>query len=76
MPCLPPPNRRRQRGLTLPELLTTLTVLGITTTVVVPSLGRMVSDHRAATRVNALVGALALARSEAVSSAREVGVCP
>lgn len=66
----------RQRGLSLPELLTTIAVLGITTTVAVPAMGRLVDDHRAATQVNALVGAMALARSEAVSSASRVAVCP
>lgn len=66
----------RQRGLSLPELLTTIAVLGITTTAAVPAMNRMVADHRAATQVNALVGAMALARSEAVSTASRVAVCP
>lgn len=76
MPNRPSPRPRRLRGVTLPELMTTLAVLAVTTTVGVPGLGRMVSDHRAATRINALVGALALARSEAVSAASQAALCP
>ncbi|MBA4287215.1 MAG: hypothetical protein C0434_16990 [Xanthomonadaceae bacterium] len=68
--------RRRQRGFTLIEMLTTVAVVAVTTSVGVPALNGFVVGNRAATQVNTLIGALNYARSEAVSSARAVSLCP
>lgn len=68
--------RRRSRGFTLIEMLTTVTVVAVTTTVGVPALTGFVAGNRAASQVNTLVGALNYARSVAVSSARQVSLCP
>lgn len=67
---------RRQRGFTLIEMLSTVAVLAVTTTVGVPALNSFVVGNRAASEVNNLITALNYARSEAVSGAREVSVCP
>lgn len=67
---------RRQRGFTLIEMLTTVAVLAVTTTVGIPALNGFVVSHRAATQANALLSALNYARSEAVSGARQVSLCP
>ncbi len=66
----------RQRGFTLIEMLTTVAVLAVTTTVGVPALSGFVVSNRAATQVNTLVGAMNYARNEAVSGARQVSLCP
>ncbi|MGQ3056392.1 MAG: GspH/FimT family pseudopilin [Nevskia sp.] len=67
---------RRARGFTLIEMLTTVAVVAVTTTVGVPALNGFVTGNRAAGQVNTLIAALNYARSEAVSSAREVSLCP
>ena len=68
--------RRAQRGFTLIEMLTTVAVVAVTTTVGVPALTGFVAGNRAAAQINTLIGALNYARSEAVSSARQVSLCP
>lgn len=68
--------RPAQRGFTLIEMLTTVAVVAVTTTVGVPALNGFVAGNRAASQVNTLIGALNYARSEAVSSARQVSLCP
>ncbi|WP_293373926.1 GspH/FimT family pseudopilin [Nevskia sp.] len=67
---------RRPRGFTLIEMLTAVAVLAVTTTVGIPALNGFVTGNRAAAQVNSLIGALNYARSEAVSSARQVSLCP
>lgn len=67
---------RPQRGFTLIEMLTTVAVLAVTTTVGIPALNSFVVTNRAAAQVNNLVTALNFARAEAVSGARQVSVCP
>jgi type IV fimbrial biogenesis protein FimT len=65
----------RTQGFTLIELLVTLTVLAILTGLATPSFLGMVRDNRLVTQTNELLGALHLARSEAVKRNRDVGVC-
>ena len=67
---------RPTRGFTLIEMLTTVAVVAVTTTVGVPALTGFVAGNRAAAQINTLIGALNYARSEAVSSARQVSLCP
>lgn len=77
-----PRTRRRaaagrvQRGFTLIEMLSTVAVIAVTTTVGVPALNGFVVGNRAATQVNTLISALNYARGEAVSGARQVSLCP
>ena len=66
--------RRKQRGLTLVELMVTLAVAIILLAVGMPLFTGMAANNRAAANVNALVTALNLARSEAVGRGDVVGV--
>ncbi|MCL4721738.1 MAG: GspH/FimT family pseudopilin [Gammaproteobacteria bacterium] len=78
VPSPPPEVRtetRRQRGYTLIELLTTVAVLGVVTALAVPNFRDFVRNNQATEEANALVGALALARSEAVTRGVPVTVC-
>lgn len=66
---------RRSLGLTAIELLTTLAIIAIVTAVAVPGLREFVQNSRAASGANALVGALSLARNEAINRGVPVSVC-
>ncbi len=65
----------RLRGLTLIELITALAVLGVLAALAVPTFTELLLDSRRSASVNALVGAVQLARSEAVKRTRPVTVC-
>lgn len=65
----------KQHGHTLPELVVGLTVAGILLGVAVPSFERFVLDARLTAEVNAFVGAVQRARSEAAKRARPVVLC-
>jgi len=74
-------NHRRLRrhggkGYSALELLVTVAVLAIVTSVAVPGLTTLVVRNRLATQSNALVSAFNLARSEAVTRGRPVALCP
>lgn len=64
-----------QRGYTLVELMMTLGVLAIVTAVAVPGFRDFVQNNRAAADANALLGALHLARNEAITRGVPVSVC-
>lgn len=66
----------RQVGFTLNELLVTLGVLGIGLSVAVPGLQSTLQEHRRTSALNNFVGAIHLARSEAVKRNEQVTVCP
>lgn len=66
---------RRQRGVTLIELLVTMSILAILLAIAGPSFVAMIQDNRRATRINDLVTALNYARSEAIKRGDEVSVC-
>jgi type IV fimbrial biogenesis protein FimT len=66
----------RERGFTLPELLTVLTVTGIVLVIAVPNLLSMVRSDTLTTTANNLVFALNYARNEAVKRDTVVSVCP
>jgi type IV fimbrial biogenesis protein FimT len=68
-------TRRRHRGYTLIELLTTVAVAAIVTTAAVPGLRSFVQNNRIAAQTNELVGSLVLARSEAVTRGVATTVC-
>ena len=65
----------KQRGFTLVELMITLAIAAILTTVAIPSFTETIKNNRLATRTNLLVGALNLARSEAIKRGITVTVC-
>jgi len=65
----------RQRGFSLLELLTTVTVAGILLTIAVPSFFSVTRNSHAVTNANELVSALMIARSEAIRRGSRVTVC-
>lgn len=67
--------RRAQRGFTLLELVTTVTVAGVLLTVAVPSFFNTSRNSHAAADTNELVSALSIARSEAIRRSGRVSVC-
>lgn len=72
---LPIRNRARARGYTAVELLFTMAIAGIVMALAVPNFRDFIQNNRAAEEANALVGALALARNEAVTRGIPVTVC-
>lgn len=67
--------RRAQAGLTLIELMVSLVVLAVLLGVAVPSFRSAIASNRLSSSTNELVGALALARSEAVRRGTRITVC-
>jgi len=65
----------RNRGFTLIELMTTLTVAGILATLAVPSFTTFIKNNRLITQANDFVTALNVARSEAIRRGNRVTVC-
>ena len=64
-----------QRGHTLPELAAALTVAAILVGLAVPGFERFLLDSRLTAEVNAFVGAVQRARSEAAKRARPIVLC-
>jgi len=68
----PPPRLPDARGFTLIELMVTLTVMAIILAIAAPSFSALLASNRLTTQTNELVGALNLARSEAVRRSQPV----
>jgi type IV fimbrial biogenesis protein FimT len=66
---------KNQAGVTLLELMITITVLGLLLGLGVPSFINVTRNNRLATQANELVTALSLARSEASKRGLPVSVC-
>lgn len=64
-----------RRGLSLVEAAVVLAVAAITAAIAIPALGGMAARSRLAAEVNALAGALVLARSQAARHNRVVVIC-
>ena len=62
------------RGFTLLELMVTIAVLAILTTIAIPNFRDLVQNNRVTTQANELVSALTFARTEAVKRGRNVEV--
>lgn len=63
------------RGFTIIELLVTVAVLAIVLSVGVPSFVDLIRNNRAATEANLFIGALSVARSEAIKRGSRVTIC-
>lgn len=75
------PHRRNRlsashHGFTVLELLVTIAVLAVVVAFAAPGLRDLVVRNRLAAQANEFVGALNLARSEAVTRAQSVSLCP
>lgn len=68
-------NKSRQMGFTLIELMITLGVASILMTIAVPSFQELITSNRLSTEVNGFIGALHMARSEAIKTSNRVGLC-
>jgi type IV fimbrial biogenesis protein FimT len=69
-------TRYRQQGVTLIELLVTMSILVILLTVGVGGMTTVVKRNTRATEVNTMIGHLNFARAQAVMRATRVRVCP
>lgn len=69
-------KHRREQGLTLVELLVTLTVLSILLLVAVPSFAELVANNRLVSTLNEFTGVMNYARSEAIKRGMRVVICP
>lgn len=70
------PWRAPARGLTLVELITTLAVLVISLSLIVPGWAMLSERSQLTTAANRLLGNLAFARSAAVTRSQAVSLCP
>jgi type IV fimbrial biogenesis protein FimT len=69
-------NGFKQRGFTLGELLTTMTVVGLSLSFAIPSFNAIVNNNRRSSGVNQLVSTMYLARSEAITRNTQITICP
>lgn len=69
-------DRHPQRGVTLVELLVTMSIGVILLTVGVAGMNSLVKRNTRAAEVNAMVGHLNFARAQAIMRARNIRVCP
>lgn len=70
------PTGKQQSGFTLVELVMVMVILGVVAAIGIPSFTELVRGSQMTSRANSLIGAMKLARSEAISRGRPVSVCP
>lgn len=68
-------NRREQSGVTLIELMTVVSIVGILLGIGVPSLTTFIVKNRLVTSGNDLISALSYARTEAIKRGKPVSLC-
>ena len=66
---------KKYSGFTLMELLITLVIVAVVTSIGVPAFSDIIKSNRLTTQINTLVGHLAYARSEAVTRSQQVILC-
>jgi type IV fimbrial biogenesis protein FimT len=66
----------RCSGVTVIELLVTLSIVVVLLTVVAPGFGELIGQNRRAAAMNELIGSLNMARSEAIKTGARVALCP
>lgn len=64
----------REQGLTIVELMVTIAVLAILATIAAPSFVNLIRENQAASVSNELLGAVQLARGEAIKRMKDVDV--
>lgn len=70
------PPTTRQHGFTLVELVVTIALLAILTTLAIPSFSEMLRQWRRDSATRELTTTLQMARSEAIKTSRQMVVCP
>ncbi len=68
-------SKTRQNGFSLLELMMTLAVAAVFTTIAVPSFLYVTNSNRISGELNGLLGDLLFARAEAIKEGRDVTVC-
>lgn len=66
---------QRSQGMTLIELLISISILAVTLGIAVPSFASLIRDTRLTTVINEMHGALFLTRSESIKRGRRVTIC-
>ena len=74
VPSRAPTPRSDLRGFTLIELMVTLTVMAIALSLAAPSFANLLASNRISTQTNEIIGALNLARSEAVRRSKPIAL--
>ena len=68
-------NSKKNTGFTLIELIVTVSIAAIVTSIAVPSFSAMIKSNRVTAATNEVVSALILARSEALKRKNSVSIC-
>ncbi len=66
---------KRRSGFTLIEALVVVAIIAVTSAIVIPGMSGFVYDSRVSGNVNEFIGAMTLARTEAVKRGRLVTIC-
>lgn len=66
----------KQHGITLIELIITLSIAIVLLTIAVPSFQTVMTTNTLATTTNTIIASIALAKSEAVTRGKRVSICP
>jgi type IV fimbrial biogenesis protein FimT len=66
---------KKESAFTLLEIIVTLAIIALVMAFAIPGMGTFIKNERLTTQINALVGHLAYARSEAVLRTQQVAVC-
>ena len=69
------PTFLRQRGFTLLELISTMSIAAVLTTTAIPAFSGLVQRNRITTEINTFVAHLHYARSEAIKRGARVVIC-
>lgn len=69
-------SRRASCGVSLVELLIAISIAAIVLGLGAPAMGSLIDDYRRSSFTNELLGALSLARSEAIKRGQRVTLCP
>ncbi len=64
-----------KRGFTLIEALVVVAIIAVTSAIIIPGMSGFVYDSRVSSNVNEFIGAMTLARTEAVKRGRLVTIC-
>jgi type IV fimbrial biogenesis protein FimT len=69
------PSKRRNSGYTMMELVMTISIVAILATIGIPSFKYVTTSNRMSGEVNALLGDMQFARSQAIKQGQTVTVC-